>query len=187
MLELTAVRHGETTFNAAGLLTGRRDPPLTARGREQAQALAPLVRMQWDVVAHSGARRARDTLALACAAAGAAVPAPRADPRWLERGFGDLEGRPAAAWRQPADVDAAPPGGESYRTLGLRVHAALTDVAQAGPGRVLLVAHSGVLRMLQGIASGAETLAPLLADGARPGEAVALRYARIELPPFLAS
>jgi probable phosphoglycerate mutase len=185
MLELTAVRHGETTFNAAGLLTGRRDPPLTARGREQARALASLVRADWDVVAHSGARRARDTLALACAGAGASLPAPRIDQRWLERGFGTLEGGPAAAWRQPLDVDAAPPGGESYRTLGLRVHAALVDFAQAE--RVLLVAHSGVLRMLRGIASGAATLAPLLGDGARPGEPVVLRYARIELPPFLDS
>ena len=40
MLEVTAVRHGETTFDAAGLLTGRGDPPLNARGREQARALA---------------------------------------------------------------------------------------------------------------------------------------------------
>ena len=187
MLEVTAVRHGETTFNAAGLLTGRRDPPLNARGREQARALAPLMRADWDVVAHSGARRARDTLTVACAAAGAEVPAARTDPRWLERGFGTLEGRPASAWRQPADVDAAPPGGESYRALGLRVHAALRELARGEPRRALLFAHSGVLRMLAGIASGAETLAPLLGAGPAPGEAVVLRYARLELPPFLAN
>ena len=33
-------RHGETPLNAAGLLRGRLDPPLTAKGQTQAEALA---------------------------------------------------------------------------------------------------------------------------------------------------
>ena len=33
-------RHGQTAENAAGRILGRRDPPLSADGREQAMALA---------------------------------------------------------------------------------------------------------------------------------------------------
>ncbi|MCW2996341.1 MAG: histidine phosphatase family protein, partial [Conexibacter sp.] len=43
LVHLTVIRHGETTLNAAGRYSGQLDPPLTARGREQAAALAPVV------------------------------------------------------------------------------------------------------------------------------------------------
>jgi broad specificity phosphatase PhoE len=52
--------------------------------------------------------------------------------RWRERSFGALEGKPNTSWTQPADLDAAPPGGESYRALGLRVLAALDALAAGG-------------------------------------------------------
>ncbi|MGH2918142.1 MAG: histidine phosphatase family protein, partial [Solirubrobacteraceae bacterium] len=37
-IALWLVRHGETTTNTAGLITGTRDAPLTERGRRQARA-----------------------------------------------------------------------------------------------------------------------------------------------------
>ena len=70
MLQLVAIRHGETTLNAAGRLTGQLDPPLTARGRAQAAALAPLVAGGFDLRLHSATQRAADTLRIACDAAG---------------------------------------------------------------------------------------------------------------------
>ena len=167
-LTLVAIRHGETTLNAAGRLTGQLDPPLTPRGREQAAALAPTVRDGFDLRLHSGATRAADTLKIACDAAGLHDALLIADPRWLERSFGTLAGRPTSAWTQPSDLDAAPPGGESYRALGLRVLAALNHLhAEAdagGPRRVLLCAHSGVLRMLAAIAADAPDVAAILGD-----------------------
>jgi broad specificity phosphatase PhoE len=191
-LHVVAVRHGQSTLNAAGLLTGQLDPPLTARGREQAAALAPVARRPFDVHLHSGARRAADTLRIAREAAGRPGVAVRADARWRERSFGDLEGVPIGAWTQRPDVDAAPPGGESYRALGLRVLAALEDLAAeaaARPGgrplRVLLCAHSGVLRMLQGIADGAEELGAVLGEGAANGGVLERTYGRLAAPPFL--
>jgi glucosyl-3-phosphoglycerate phosphatase len=195
LVRLLAVRHGETTFNAAGRLTGQLDPPLTARGREQAAALAPLLAgRRFDRFVHSGARRAADTLALARDAAGlGAAPAAEVDPRWRERSFGTLEGEPRDAWVQPPDdLDATPPGGESYRALAARVLAAVDDLradaARAGrPLDVLLCAHSGVLRMLAAIAADAPDAARALDFGARNGEAVALVYAAPATPRFLAS
>jgi broad specificity phosphatase PhoE len=190
VLLLTAVRHGESTLNAARLLTGQLDPPLTAAGRAQAAALAPIAARPFDLRVHSGARRAADTLLIACDAAGLTGVPLRSDPRWRERSFGALEGTPAAAWTQHPDVDEAPPGGESYRTLGLRVLDALRALADEAPGpepyRVLLCAHSGTVRMLHGIAAGVAHLDAVLGPGATNAAVVELAYAgRPAAPPFL--
>jgi broad specificity phosphatase PhoE len=155
--------------------------------------LAPLLAgRRFDRFLHSGAQRAAETLALARAAAGLGQEPPaRADPRWLERSFGTLEGAPWATWEQPpGDLDAAPPGGESYRVLAARVLAAVDDLradaARAGrPLDVLLCAHSGVLRMLAAIAADVPDAARALDFGARNGEAVALAYAAPATPRFL--
>ncbi|QEC47795.1 histidine phosphatase family protein [Baekduia soli] len=189
-VHLIALRHGESTLNAQGRLTGQLDPPLTPSGRVQARRLAPLAARPYDLRLHSGARRAEETLRLACDAAGLPGVALEADARWRERSYGELEGGPPDAWRQPIDIDAAPPGGESYRQLGMRVLAAVDDLhdraAAAGrPLQVLLCAHSGVLRMLRGIAECTEDLAPLLGDGAGNAEALELTYIRAAAPVFL--
>lgn len=191
-MELVAIRHGETTLNAAGRYTGQLDPPLTVRGREQAAALAPLVAGPFDRRLHSGARRAAETLRIACDAAGLDGVELVGDPCWRERSFGTLEGEPAGGWTQPADLDAAPPGGESYRTIGLRVLAALDAlhaeaVREGRPLRVLLCAHSGVLRMLAAIAADTPDVASIIGPGVRNGEALKLIYAAPATPRFLTS
>jgi len=38
--EFVLIRHGESTWNAAGLWQGQGDPPLSDRGRSQARLLA---------------------------------------------------------------------------------------------------------------------------------------------------
>lgn len=191
---MTAVRHGETPLSAAGRLTGRLDPPLTERGQRQAASLAPLLAArEWDLVIHSGARRTRDTLAIALGLAAGETPADAIiEPRLLERAYGRLEGQPSAIWTQPADVDAAPPEGESYRELGLRVLAALADVVEraAGSGRplrVLVCTHSGVLRILRAVEEGATDAGSLLGPGPGLAEWSDLRYAGIEIPALLSS
>lgn len=172
MLEVVAFRHGETTLNAAGRLTGQLDPPLTAEGRRQAEALAGLVAGPFDRRVHSGLARAAETLALAGHGAGAA-----AEPRLMERSFGALEGEPRAAWSQPPDLDAAPPGGESFRQLGVRVVAALDDLAASGARRVLISTHSGVLRWLVALAAGDGDLRHFVGPGPANGAVVRFGYA----------
>jgi probable phosphoglycerate mutase len=177
--ELTAVRHGETTLNAAGLLTGQRDPELTARGLAQAAGLAPLLAGPFDAVVHSGKRRTAQTLRAA------GVPEPwRVDRRFLERAFGALEGEPADRWTQPPDVHAAPPGGESYAQLAARVAAGLADLDGA---RVLLCAHSGVLRVLRALAGEAGDVGAFLAGGSTNGAVLRMAYDNAPIVPAFLS
>jgi broad specificity phosphatase PhoE len=137
---LLLVRHGETTPNVEGRLLGRADPPLTARGVEQAQALAARLPRPDRVIA-SPLRRAVAT----AEAFGVAVDR---DERWIELDYGEFDGRrvadvPEQAWaRWRADTTFAPPGGESLATLGDRVRAACDDLAaEATDGVVLVVTH----------------------------------------------
>ena len=139
---LIIVRHGETAPNAAGQLLGRSDVALTERGREQAASIASALSGR-DIafVVSSPLRRTRET------AEALGLPV-REDDRWIELDYGDLEGRPlsevpAELWAQwRADVDFAPPGGESLAALGRRVRAACDEVAEvAREADVVVVTH----------------------------------------------
>lgn len=61
---LYVTRHGETTWNAQGLVCGRADVPLTEKGQMQAQKLAEKVvdlPVPITKIIHSPLQRARDT------------------------------------------------------------------------------------------------------------------------------
>lgn len=138
---LIVVRHGRTEANATGLLLGRRvDPGLDALGLQQAEALGRLLQGAHRVVS-SPLLRTRQTAA--CLGLPVTV-----DDRWVELDYGEMDGTPMAevpadtwaAWR--GDVDWTPPGGESLRTLGRRVRAALDDLAEEARERdVVVVTH----------------------------------------------
>jgi broad specificity phosphatase PhoE len=136
------IRHGQTAANAAGLLLGRADPPLTELGRRQAAASANAVGEVTRVVT-SPLRRARET----AAAFGARVPVD-VDQRWTELDYGEFEGLPFGEvpnetwqrWRH--DPSYAPPGGESLAALGVRVRDACDHLARhAGEGDIAVVSH----------------------------------------------
>ena len=139
---LLLVRHGRTELNAAGLLQGRVDPPLDARGRSQAEALAsvPALGAAARVVC-SPLLRARQTAA-------ALGPPVLVDGRWIELDYGDWDGRPFAAvpaedWADwQADLAWCPPGGESLAAVGARVRTALDDLAgEAADTDIAVVTH----------------------------------------------
>jgi septum formation protein len=158
------LRHGESTANAAGVLSGWDDVPLSPRGEAEAtaagRALAavPLAR-----VLTSDLRRAHHTAALVLDAWVAATGAPRppvlVDARLRERHMGSLQGADIAAARADGRLDAllgwdsAPPGGESHAGLWARALAALAALPPA-PGPTLLVGHGGLLRVLLGALDG---------------------------------
>lgn len=189
------MRHGESEWNAAGRVQGQADPGLSARGREEARRVAPLVRAQRpEVVVCSDLRRAADTAAIV-----AGAPA-EPDPRWRESAMGDWTGRdvdelwadPAgrfAAWREGR---ATPPGGESWEQMCARVAAAARDLAARGAARALVVTHGGPVRAacaelaglhptaLVPVPNGSMTVIDLTsrrlrALGVRPASAAALR------------
>jgi ribonuclease H / adenosylcobalamin/alpha-ribazole phosphatase len=143
---LVLVRHSETTWIVQDRFQGQRNPWLTARGREQAAAVArrladphappalPIPPGPPIGIWHSPLKRARDT----AAAIRALVPAPLLpDERLAELAQGDWEGRShravtrlgpgLAAWQRDPLRNSAP-GGETLSAARPRVRAAFIDV-----------------------------------------------------------
>ncbi|HAM02733.1 MAG TPA: histidine phosphatase family protein [Acidimicrobiaceae bacterium] len=144
---LVLVRHGETEANAARLLLGRAQSPLTERGVAQAKALSRLLGPVARVVS-SPLARARDS----AAALGLDVPV-EIDDRWIEVDYGEYDGQPlgsvpAEVWRRwRADPGFRPAGGESLADMGARVRAACDELFAAdgagarGAADVVVVSH----------------------------------------------
>ncbi|REK87100.1 histidine phosphatase family protein [Streptomyces inhibens] len=157
MTDFILVRHAETVWHAENRYAGRTDVPLTDHGREQAATLAT-----WATTAgltavwSSPLSRARLTAAPAADACGLT---PRIDERLYELDFGQGEGLTRDEMRrrfpeQLAAFLADPvahhlPGGEDPRHAAERAADCLADIAREQPhGRVLLVAHSTLVRVL---------------------------------------
>ncbi len=160
---LVLVRHGEATANAAGVLLGRADVPLTPRGREQAAALGPRLGPVARLVS-SPLRRALDT------AAALALPLPvEVDERWVEVDYGEHEGRPlgdvsAEVWlRWREDAAYRPAGGESLAEVGARVREACEELlgrpgapARSAAADVVVVSHVSPIKAAVAWALGAD-------------------------------
>ena len=144
---LILVRHGESVGNAAGLLLGRIDSPLTERGIGQARSLATTVAGATRLVS-SPLARARDT----AEALGTGLPV-EIDDRWIEVDYGEFDGQPlgdvpAEVWSKwRSDPTFTPPGGESLAEAGARVRAACDELfadpggPARGDGVVVVVSH----------------------------------------------
>lgn len=144
-LRLWLVRHGATETTDAGRLTGWSDPPLNARGHEQAMRLKGILGgKRFDGVWSSDLRRSAETAEIIC---GRCVE----DPRLRELNFGRLEG---LVWEEvePQHQEALlafdgfrAPGGESVEELCDRVHSFIDELPD---GDHLIVTHGGVVRLL---------------------------------------
>lgn len=152
MLELWLVRHGETLWHDHGCVQGQSDPPLSQRGRDQAQRLVPrLSRTDFSLVYSSDSRRTGETARLALPGASLKI-----DVRLRELHFGAWEGK---RWEEVANSDPdaltawylnpytnAPTGGEAYAALTDRVMAWLGTLPKTG--RVVAFTHGGPIRSL---------------------------------------
>ena len=151
--QLLLARHGETADNAAHLILGHRDPPLSDVGRRQAARLAGAAHEAGIIsLWTSPLQRARQTAAVVGELIG--VP-PTVLEGLVESDRGAWEGQPIdlIARHSPllyeAFVGAEPgfafPGGESLREQVQRTRDAL-DLIAAGPSPSLIVAHAGTIR-----------------------------------------
>lgn len=176
--EITAVRHGQSTANAAFALadaTGALTVPITARdadldltelGRAQAAALGrSLAQNPPELVYCSPYRRTRHTLDEVLAAlAGTGAPPPkqiRYDERLRDRETGAWEMQTYAALRRDYPAEMArrdrvgpyyfrPPCGENFPDVALRVRSLLADALPAAAGkRLLIVTHDAVVLILR--------------------------------------
>ena len=169
------VRHGESTWNTAGLCQGHNDEAeLTERGlRQAAEAAAQFGYRPVRAIYASDLRRARQTAAAFSAVLGLPV---HTDPRLRERCLGVLEGT-AHETISPADLghgdgrlfdpDARPASGESVRQLYARVATFCDDLTTGTvngrstlpglterDGDILVIAHGGPVRVLEAYAHG---------------------------------
>jgi len=176
------VRHGQSTWNADGRWQGHADPPLSELGRAQAVAArVPPV----DLVMASDLQRARETARLMADALGGLEV--HVDPRFRERAAGPWTGltRAEIQERYPGYLDEGrrPPGFELDSDIIGRVLEALHDLHGRHPGgRVLVVAHGGVVRALERHLGCDDAIVPNLggrwlsvhADWVTPGERTVL-------------
>ena len=90
MTVLLLARHGETDWTRSKRWQGHADPPLNARGREQAHALARvLLDVPLDAIYSSDLRRASETAAIVAHIMEIEV---RLEPELRENDFGDWTG-----------------------------------------------------------------------------------------------
>ncbi|ALJ33961.1 histidine phosphatase family protein [Azospirillum brasilense] len=155
MTDLIILRHGPTAWNAAHRLQGGIDEPLSDEGR----ARVATWRLPPDVLGYrwvaSPKRRAWETARLL-----GLDPAP--EPRLVEMGWGEWEGRlleelrssgALTADRERMGLDFRAPGGESPRDVQTRLIPWLAEVgARSEPTGA--VAHNGVMRALYALATG---------------------------------
>jgi len=156
-LTLLLVRHGQTEWNARGLMQGQTPHvPLTDLGHEQAATVAGrLAGLRPGALFSSDLLRARQTAEHCAATLGLPV---RETPALREQGYGVLEGRPSRElwdvvdW---TDVDWAAEGGESLAQLHDRVAGFLAALITDPPAAVVvLVTHGDTIRAAQAVAAG---------------------------------
>jgi len=148
-------RHAQSEGNALGVLQGQSDYALSARGVEQARALARRwsdERRQFDAIIASPLMRARQTAEIVAAALGG-LPV-EIDADWMERNNGRMAGlRPDeidAQGLRPAFVHIYQPvgeTGESQWELFLRAGRAVQTLLSRPPGAYLVVSHGGILNL----------------------------------------
>lgn len=155
---LYLVRHGETPWNLEGRYQGHLDPPLTERGRRQAEATAEkLAPIGFDAIYSSDLARARQTAEALAAKTGLPI---QLDARLREIHQGDwqgvivgdirarwpreLEGWESDPWRY------YPPNGERLQELRQRLFAAIRDIVTRFPhGKIAIFTHKLPIALLK--------------------------------------
>jgi broad specificity phosphatase PhoE len=156
-------RHGESEWNRDRRWQGHADPPLTERGREQADELArKLAEAPLDAVYASDLRRAWETAEIVAKARGIPVVT---DPMLREIDVGEwsglttteIEKRFPEGFRRHVEGGDGWAEGEPHAAMSERIIAAVSRIAGSYPcGHVLCVLHGGVIRALLAQAEGVD-------------------------------
>ncbi len=151
------LRHGQTELSVQRRYSGHGDPELTALGHAQAVGAAARLADVEGIAAvlTSPLRRARQTAAAVAEATGAPL---HVRERLIETDFGAWEGLTFAEARERdpelhgrwlGSPDVAPPAGESFAAVGVRVAAERAAIVDEYPGAtVVLVSHVTPIKML---------------------------------------
>ncbi|MEQ3553187.1 histidine phosphatase family protein [Pseudonocardia nematodicida] len=187
---ITLLRHGQTEYNAGGRMQGHLDTKLTADGRAQAAAAAPLLAgFPFDRIVTSDLSRAYDTATAVAEATGLPLAV---DKRLRETHLGDWQGRTVADieagdpgaiadWR--SDPRWIPPGGESRIDVVTRSMPVVDELDaeyadDPAERSVLLVAHGGMIAgLVCGLLELPETAWPVIGGMGNAKWAVVARRA----------
>jgi probable phosphoglycerate mutase len=159
--KLYVVRHGESEHNRDSITSGHVDPDLTEMGKQQAlSSKQALAHVHFDDVYSSDLQRAVKTAELIY---GSPVPQNHQLLGLRERDFGQYDGRPIKHWEdlkeeKKPELDSLPdheqwrykhsPDAESLHEVSERFIQTLAGIAQANPGKTILVgAHGSTLRI----------------------------------------
>ena len=164
-ITLYFARHGETEANLAHCFSGKKDTPLTPRGREQARAIGLALKRDvpnfaaLDYVA-SPLQRARTTMEIVRATLDLALQDYRLESRIQEIDLGawdqltDEQAKaldPAYFLRRATDKwHVPPPGGETYAQVAERLTAWIADLK----ADTFAVSHGAATRILRGLFAG---------------------------------
>jgi broad specificity phosphatase PhoE len=162
---LILVRHGQTEWNREARWQGQADPPLNARGRQQAcDTASELSNQPFDALFSSDLRRALETAQIIGTELGLGVVP---DERLREINLGLWQGMLADEieaqypkkfhrWRtEPLTV--RPPEGETVTELAARVLEAIAEISHRFPdGRVGVVAHELPIAVVVSRAQGVD-------------------------------
>ena len=190
-VDLLLVRHGETPCSRAGRFCGTCGAGLIPEGARAVERLAgQLAGEALTAVVSSPARRAVETAEVL----NRQLALPQgSEPRFAEMRFGDWEGLPVASLAGLAAFESwardpvlfAPPGGESGAAVLARALAGVRALAERYPGgRVLVVSHKHVIRLVTAYALGLPLRAYRQAVPAPVGSVTALRLDQRGLHPL---
>ena len=167
MTTLLLIRHGFSTSNEDGTLTGQIDVPLTPLGVLQGEAAARYVFDHYavDAIWSSDLSRALDTVRPLAQLTGLPI---KTDACLREMNCGAWSGRPISdliaaygdayhEWANASDR-VTPEGGESWSMLSRRALDAVIRIAEAEQGRTVAIAtHGGTIKALRGAYLGIPT------------------------------
>ncbi len=155
------VRHGETDWNREQRFQGQTDIPLNQLGREQAQAVVPMMsRLKIESVYSSNLSRAYETAEIATS--DLKIPIIK-DARLRETNVGEAEGMTfdqleqkfgsngIARWRsyEERDLDFKYTNGESKREMMFRIREVILEIVQnSNRQNIAIFAHGMVMRAL---------------------------------------
>lgn len=151
--DFVLVRHGQTDWNLERRIQGSTDIPLNDTGIQQAEHTREALRdADFDAVASSHLQRAAFTAATINEHHGKEH---HVDPRLTERVFGSIEGLTVDQVNELFGSFDAVADAEWWDHVGVRMMAALEDLAAAYPqGRVLVVSHGSAIRAVLGSIQG---------------------------------
>lgn len=142
------IRHGETEANAARIMAGSMDTPLTEKGRLQAQDVQRVIKnleIKPKTIVHSHLSRARDTAKIINEALNAPM---HENPDLAEWHAGIWEGAPYEECNRIFSTWENPPEGETHVEFCDRIRRGKTHALETHEGPVLIVCHGGVFRGL---------------------------------------